>query len=62
MDAAQAMARYAAGQKMTSRAELQRLALQYAAMMGVRDGRQPGQGVASGDQKELARALLNALP
>ena len=61
-DAAQAMARYAAGQNMTSRAELQRLALQYAAMMGVRDGNQPGQGVASGDQKELARALLNALP
>jgi len=61
-DAAQAMARYAAGQRLTTNAQLQRLALQYAAMMGVRDGNQPGRGVPSGDQKELARALLNALP
>ena len=61
-DAAQAMARYAAGQNITTNAQLQRLALQYAAMMGVRGGRQPGQGVPSQDQKDLARALINALP
>ena len=58
--AAQAMARYASGAGQTTPAQLRKTANMYAAMMGVRGGTQTGLG--SQDQKQLADALLAAMP